>query len=904
MPSLVRYLFFFSMCIGVPKTAFADQLLADLEELYSITEACTEKAEVALRWGMVLRQSPLQSPGKRLELEAIYKRALEPCAHPSMKAQALFELGIVAFGDNDYDSARGYFTRLLNSYSDDLLVVDALYWLGETLTEVGDLRAARNAYLGVARRSVGEMRGWGLFKGSRLSSNGKSSGLVNLIGLLNQSGSYSPKFRRAVADAFVADWSKASNRVRGAVRKSRAWQRLKSDDAALLTRSMGRYFIGTSNRYALKSLLASLKVVVTSGWEFERELWSGLAERNVDWLLWILSRDDLVMKALGPDQSEVSFSHLVEVFEIALARSNDDLSPLPISKFEELENWSGRASESQGYKVSALLKLFQLMTEHGLDEDNRLERLLEDLALGCLKERSQMTMCGQESLAVLLNIWNVNRSQLERMVEGSAAYVQWMKTWMELRRSIEGRRVVIQRLDELTSLIELAAVFQDTEARTSYISMIPKDYPDANCALVNSFEQVDSPDTSAELWRSTSNALAELGERGLGGCKKRALRLVDRLEVRLDLQNVDRETALGPLLEKHAERGGLALLLIEQWRRAVQDGEIDAAILQMEALLTGYGTEREVRAIATEWGEWLERKGDWLAAGNHYEVLAERGGLNVSFYALSKASRAYRLAGEQERAFAMMRQAQTSAINAMNPTGLSRVCDYWWKQWRGGSDTVANDVIQCHDVLLERSIGDQCRTLTRKFQTVTSPRFPMSQIGSSTFAVKDSDCAEARWLQFLANVRGQIASLLDYTLKDDATDRELSRYLQELERRRFQQQKAFAPFFKGTKRATDSLALAYWYGRFHEVLYERLMGLEDPSLGGTNSALWLAKLSKRGEPLRNVALSAYQKASSFRVRDRVHPLEAELQEALLRLEALSTQPALDYLPFPEGKAEP
>ena len=49
-------------------------------------------------------------------------------------------------------------------------MIDGLYWLGETLSELGDLKRARRAYLGVAERSVGEMRGWGLFKSSRLVS--------------------------------------------------------------------------------------------------------------------------------------------------------------------------------------------------------------------------------------------------------------------------------------------------------------------------------------------------------------------------------------------------------------------------------------------------------------------------------------------------------------------------------------------------------------------------------------------------------------------------------------------------------------------------------------------------------------------------------------------------------------
>ena len=45
--------------LGLSDLAWADELLRDLEELYGLTSQCEEKAEVALRWGMVLRQSPM-----------------------------------------------------------------------------------------------------------------------------------------------------------------------------------------------------------------------------------------------------------------------------------------------------------------------------------------------------------------------------------------------------------------------------------------------------------------------------------------------------------------------------------------------------------------------------------------------------------------------------------------------------------------------------------------------------------------------------------------------------------------------------------------------------------------------------------------------------------------------------
>ena len=126
----------------------------------------------------------------------------------------------------------------------------------------------------------------------------------------------------------------------------------------------------------------------------------------------------------------------------------------------------------------------------------------------------------------------------------------------------------------------------------------------------------------------------------------------------------------------------------------------------------------------------------------------------------------------------------------------------------------------------------------------------------------------------------------------------LSRYLIRLEEVRKVHVESFMPYLRSTRPVLDALALAYYYGRFHEALYEGLMRLDDPSLGSSESALWRRELATRGEPLKSIALSAYQKAHSLRTSRDIHVLEPALQEALLRLEALSSQPALDYLPFP------
>ena len=164
--------------------------------------------------------------------------------------------------------------------------------------------------------------------------------------------------------------------------------------------------------------------------------------------------------------------------------------------------------------------------------------------------------------------------------------------------------------------------------------------------------------------------------------------------------------------------------------------------------------------------------------------------------------------------------------------------------------------------------------------------------------VTKQDCEAAQWEGFLGEVRLGIQEVGSLELGDGADDRQLAAYLESLESSRKAYAARFAPYLQAKRPVPDALALAYHYGWLHEALYEGLMRLEDPSLGVGQAALWRRKLTRRGEPLRSIALSAYQKALSLRSPQRIHPLESVLQEALLRLEALSTQPALDYLPLP------
>ena len=93
MSTLARWFTVLS-CILIPAVTHADELLADLEELYTLTENCSEQTEIALRWGMVLRQSPMRSPKRQELLESVYQKALVSCAQPSIRAQAILSLAL------------------------------------------------------------------------------------------------------------------------------------------------------------------------------------------------------------------------------------------------------------------------------------------------------------------------------------------------------------------------------------------------------------------------------------------------------------------------------------------------------------------------------------------------------------------------------------------------------------------------------------------------------------------------------------------------------------------------------------------------------------------------------------------------------------------------------------------
>ena len=92
----------------------------------------------------------------------------------------------------------------------------------------------------------------------------------------------------------------------------------------------------------------------------------------------------------------------------------------------------------------------------------------------------------------------------------------------------------------------------------------------------------------------------------------------------------------------------------------------------MSSLLENHGREKEVRQIASEWGDWLERNNNWAGAASHFEKVALGGGKAIAFYALSKAGRAYRLAGNREASLTMMRMAQQRAAQEMNASGLRK----------------------------------------------------------------------------------------------------------------------------------------------------------------------------------------------------------------------------------------
>ena len=898
MSSLSRFLVILvGLLMGA--VAQADELLSDLQELYQLTTRCQEKTEVALRWGMVLRQSPMRSPARRALLEDVYGKALEDCAASSTQAQAIFELGIVAFGEGDFPRAKALFTRLLNEHDEDLLVVDSLYWLAETLSELGDLKRARRAYLGVAERSVGEMRGWGLFKSSRLNKPQKVSvqDLSRLLDLLAISNDVSAKFRRSVSDAFVSDWARASNQVRGALRKTRRWKRLEARDASLLTQAMGRYYISTSDSYAFKSLLVSLKRLKLVGWEFEDRLWNGLLTAGGDWLAWFDAHPQVIIEASSETDGHGRFEHSVDVLEIAIGRSQRSTYSLCESQMKALDSWANTGTQISSSQLIAFLKLHQLSGAEFSGAQQSLKDSVETLVSRCLEERGRDLQCSMAAVPVMLELWRIHRSAIERGVEGSRGSQGGKRLWELLRRRIESRRVVLNREEELASLLGFAVAFKEVDGFVAYASLIPDDFPDPNCELVKALSSVDRADTDAQFWDAASVLFSRLSEKGLSQCRDVATQLRERIEARLDLSRSPQQP-LESLIGKHEGKAGLVLVLIENWRRVFEAGDLEGAQVRMDHLLARHGAEREVRLIASEWGDWLERGNKWLRAAEHYRRVAETGGKAIAFYALSKSGRAYRLAGERDLSTTMMRLAQERAIAEMNGSGLEKMCDYWWKQWSQGDEAAASDVGDCHRALLRERLGERCESLSRIWSlpakvTFSDPRFP-----NSFEKVQAADCEAAKWEGFLGGVRHVIERLDSKFFEAGADEAEQARYLEELEATRKSYVEAFKPYLSANRSARDALALAYYYGRFHEALYDGLMRLEDPSLGASGAALWRRKLERRGEPLRSIALSAYQKALALRRPSAIHPLESSLQEALLRLEGLSTQPALDYLPLP------
>ncbi len=897
MQALVRSIVILGL-MGLPTTSFGDELLGDLEELYELTENCSERTEVALRWGMVLRQSPMRSPKRKTLLESVYKKALVPCALESTRAQAIFELGIVAFGDGDFSRAKDLFTQLLNGYREDLLVIDGLYWLGETLSELGELKRARRAYLGVAERSVGEMRGWGLFKSSRLNRPAKveARNLRRLLDLLFISDDISAKFKRSVADAFASDWARASNQTRGRLRATKRWKRLQGREAASLIRAMGRYFISTSDRYSLNALLVSLRRLNIPGWEFEDRLWTGMLSEQSDWLGWLQKHPELLTEALALQTDSERLGHFADVLEIAIGRSGRGFYEAPQSQIRAVNQWVDSVISVAPSQLFALVKLHQVTRIANEGVTSPFAAAVGLLAKRCLERREMR--CASASLPAMLALWSERRPALERERSGSGAPLAEIQLWDALRRGIEGRRLILNREEELAELIELALTFEQLDGFRSFISLIPDDFPDANCEIYRALSSVDRVDIAADFWRETQQTLQRLSASGGSVCRLDSKRLLDRLEARLDLSALPSEESIDELRLKHQGRGGLALILIEDWKRKFEAGNLIEAQGRMTTLLADHGREKEVRRIASEWGDWLERNNNWAGAAEHFANVADAGGKAIAFYALSKAGRAYRLAGNRDASLGMMRKAQERAAQEMNSAGLKKICDYWWRQWLQGDASLAKEVRSCHRTLLQDRLGERCKALTRVWSLEPQNSRADSAFPTPAESVETSDCESARWESFLGGIRKVIDDLGLLRIPPQADEASLSVYLRRLEEIRKVHAPSFRPYLSAMRPVLDSLALAYYYGRFHEALFEGLMQLDDPSLGTSESALWRQELVKRGEPLKAIALSAYQKAQSLRSNKVVHVLEPALQEALLRLEALSSQPALDYLPFP------
>ena len=699
-----------------------------------------------------------------------------------------------------------------------------------------------------------------------------------------------------MADAFASEWARATNQTRGRLRGTQRWRTLKGEEAASLVRAVGRYYISTSDRYSLSALLVSLRRLKVPGWEFEDRLWTGLLSTDSDWLGWLEGHPELLRETLGDSEDSQRLEHLIDVLEIAVGRSGRGSYAAPESQVSIANEWAKRAKVVAPGQLFALLKLHQVTRLANEGVTSPFSKAVWTLARRCL-EQSELR-CTSASLPAMLELWGDRRAELERERSGSDAPLAEMQTWEALRRGIEGRRLILNREEELAELIELAVTFKQLDGFRSFLSLVPDDFPDANCEIHRALISVDRADIGVEFWRETLASLLRFTEAGGSQCRLDTQLLIDRLDARLDLTTVSAEISIEDLRTKHQGRGGLALILIEAWRREFESGNLEKAQERMSSLLENHGREKEVRQIASEWGDWLERNNNWAGAASHFEKVALGGGKAIAFYALSKAGRAYRLAGNREASLTMMRMAQQRAAQEMNANGLKKICDYWWRQWLQGDESLAKEVRGCHRVLLKDRLGERCLALTRVWSVEpvnarADPAFP-----TPVERIEATDCEEARWEAFLGRIRSVIVDLEALELPDETDEVSLSRYLIRLEKVRKAHVERFMPYLRSTRPVQDALALAYYYGRFHEALYEGLMRLDDPSLGSSESALWRRELAKRGEPLKSIALSAYQKAHSLRTTKDIHVLEPALQEALLRLEALSSQPALDYLPFP------
>ena len=177
------------------------------------------------------------------------------------------------------------------------------------------------------------------------------------------------------------------------------------------------------------------------------------------------------------------------------------------------------------------------------------------LARRCL-EQSELR-CISASLPAMLELWSDRRAELERERSGSGAPLAEMQTWEALRRGIEGRRLILNREEELAELIELAVTFKQLDGFRSFLSLVPDDFPDANCEIHRALISVDRADIGVEFWRETLASLLRFTEAGGSQCRLDTQLLVDRLDARLDLTTVSAEISIEDLRTKHQGRGGL-----------------------------------------------------------------------------------------------------------------------------------------------------------------------------------------------------------------------------------------------------------------------------------------------------------------------------------------------------------